>query len=174
MHRPQPSEHASYYAKYIALVPGNDILAELESQRAEIAAFFAKVPDAVGPVTHPPYTWSVNQVLDHVIDGERIFAYRALRIARGDTTPLPSFDEGAFATEAQSNCSRLRDLAADLDLVRRSTIMLFKRLPPATLVRAGIAAGHHVTVRALAWIIAGHAQHHVTILKKRLAKAGAA
>lgn len=168
MRRPDPSEHAPYYRPYIDLVPEVDILAAMESQRAEFAAFLKGVPDDAGPIKHPPYTWSVNQVLDHIIDSERIFAYRALRFARGDSTPLPGFDEQIFAREAQSDRCRVRDLAAELDLARRSSIAMFRRVPENAWTREGVANNNRVTVRALAWVIVGHARHHLNILKKRL------
>lgn len=168
MQRPQPSEHAPYYSRYIDLVDDGDILAALESQRVEMQAMFSTTSDEVGPVTHPPYTWSVNQLLDHIIDGERVFAYRALRFARGDTTHLPGFDENAYAKSAGSDRNRLRDVAADFDAVRNATIMMFRRFPPEAWMRGGIASDNPVTVLALAWIIVGHAQHHMNILRKRL------
>jgi len=168
MPRPQPTEHAPYYGRYIDLVDEDDILAAMESQRAEVQALLARTPDDIGPVKHPPYTWSINQVLDHIIDGERVFAYRALRFARGDMTPLPSFDENEFARNADSDRSRLRDLAAEFDAVRKTTIMMFRRFPNEAWTRGGIASDNLVTVRALAYIIVGHARHHLNILRQRL------
>jgi hypothetical protein len=170
MPRPNPSEHAPYYASYVNLVKEDDVVAAMESQRREFADFLSNVPESAGPLIHPPYTWSVNHVLDHVIDAERVFSYRALRIARGDTTSLPSFDENAFAHEARSDRCRVSDLAADFDLVRRSTIVMFRRFPEEAWSRSGIAAGHAASARALAYIIVGHAQHHFGILRKRLSR----
>jgi hypothetical protein len=168
MHRPSPTEYAPYYGKYVALVPEDDILAALEAQLAELLALLRAVPEEEGNVRHPPYTWSVKEVVGHLTDGERIFGYRALRFARGDTTPLPGFDENEYARVAGFDNSPLADLVLEFEAVRRSHLWLFRNLPEAAWARVGEANGSAVSVRALAYIIAGHGRHHTAILRRRL------
>src|SRR5687768_3417258 len=101
MTRPDPSEHAPFYGSYVELVPEEDVLGAMESQLGEVLSLLCKVPEAEAIVLHPPYTWTIKQVLGHLIDGERIFAYRALRFARGDATELPGFEENDYAREGE-------------------------------------------------------------------------
>ena len=168
MPRPAPSEYAPYYAKYIDLVPEEDILAALEAQLAETLAVLRPAPESQGNVRHPPYTWTVKEVVGHLTDTERVMGYRALRFARGDATPLPGFEENDYAREGQSDRVRLADLVGEFEAVRRSHVWLFRTLPEAAWARGGEANGSPVTVRALAYIMAGHARHHTAILRKRL------
>lgn len=166
--RPQPNEYAAYYGKYIALVPDADIFDLLQSQMKDSLAFLRKVPEAQGDVVHPPYAWTIKQVISHLIDGERIFAYRALRIARGDTTPLPGFDENEYAKMAKTDQLKLGDLVNEFETVRAATLTLLHNLPEEAWTRASTANGYPVSVRALAWIMAGHVNHHMAIVRKRL------
>jgi hypothetical protein len=171
MKRPAESEYAPYYGKYVSLVPEDDVVGVLESQGHDALALMRPVPDPVGDEVHPPYTWSVKQVICHVADSERVFAYRALRFSRRDATPLAGFDEAAFAKAMPLDRLRLGDLVAELDAVRRSSMWLFRNLPDDAWDLGGDANGVHVSVRALAYIIAGHARHHTAILKQRLSGA---
>ena len=168
--RPQPSEYAAYYGKYIALVPDDDILDLLQSQLNDSVAFLRKVPDAQGEIVHPPYAWTIKQVISHLIDGERIFAYRLLRIARGDTTPLPGFDENEYAKTEKTDQLKIGDLVNEFETVREATLSLLHNLPNEAWTRSGTANGYPVSVRALAWIMAGHVNHHMAIVRKRLGK----
>jgi hypothetical protein len=168
MHRPGPTEYAPFYAGYIAHVPEEDVLAALETQLADMLALLRAVPEAQGNVRHAPYTWSVKEVVGHLIDGERIFGYRALRFSRGDTTPLPGFDENEYARAAEFDRLPLRDLIDELEAVRRSNVWLFRNLPAEAWQRSGQANGTPVSVRALAYILVGHGRHHTAILRKRL------
>ena len=168
MHRPAPTEYAPYYARYIDLVPEADPIAALEAQLGETLAVLRPAPEAQGSVRHPPYTWTVKEVVGHVTDTERIFGYRALRFARGDTTPLPGFDEGAYAPAGEFDRVALAGLVGEFETVRRSHVALFRHLPAAAWDRGGEANGVPVTVRALAYMMAGHARHHAAILRKRL------
>ena len=168
MHRPAPTEYAPYYARYIDLVPEADPIAALEAQLGETLAVLRPAPEAQGSVRHPPYTWTVKEVVGHVTDTERIFGYRALRFARGDTTPLPGFDEGAYAPAGEFDRVPLAGLVGEFETVRRSHVALFRHLPAAAWDRGGEANGVPVTVRALAYMMAGHARHHTAILRKRL------
>jgi hypothetical protein len=168
MHRPGPTEYAPFYANYIAHVPEEDVLAALETQLADMLALLRAVPEEQGDVRHAPYTWSVKEVVGHLIDGERVFGYRALRFSRGDTTPLPGFDENEYARAANFDRLPLRDLVAELEAVRQSNVWLFRNLPPEAWARSGEANDTPVSVRALAYILVGHGRHHIAILRKRL------
>lgn len=169
--RPLASEHAPFYAGYVALVPEVDVMGVLESQAREVDALLRSIPETQAGVLHPPYTWTIKQVIGHLIDGERIFAYRALRIARGDATPLPGFDENAYARSGEFDRLKGAQFADEFAAVRRSTVLLFRHLPDAAWSRAGTANGSPISVRASAFIIAGHVRHHVAIIRKRLGRA---
>jgi hypothetical protein len=168
MTRPQSSEYAPDYQPYIALVPEDDILAALETQLGDTLAVLRGVTEAQGNQRHPPYTWSVKEVIGHLTDCERILGYRALRFARDDTTPLPGFDENVYARAAEFDRLPLRDLLAQFEAVRRSYLFFFRGLTEAAWGRTGQANGQPITVRALAYAIVGHARHHTAILRKRL------
>ncbi|MBY0459837.1 MAG: DinB family protein, partial [Gemmataceae bacterium] len=163
------TEYAAFYGKYLALVPETDILPALDSQLDETLGFWRAIPEARGDACHPPYTWTVKQVIGHLIDGERIFAYRALRFGRGDPTPVPGFDENEYAKAVDYTRFALADLVSEFEAVRRSTVWLFRNLPEAAWTRSGEANNSRVTVRALAFIIVGHVRHHNSILRTRLA-----
>lgn len=168
---PQPGEYAEYYHKYIALVPQGEITGLLEKQGDEFAKFLESVADADASIVHPPYGWTIKQVVSHIVDGDRIFTYRLLRIARGDKTPLPGFDEGEYAKTAGVEHLRLNDLVSEFQTVRAATISLVRNLPSDAWLRTGTANGYPVSVRALAWVMVGHLQHHFAIIRKRLAAA---
>jgi hypothetical protein len=168
--RPQPGEYAEYYERYISLVPEGDILAVLNTQLDDTASLLREVSETVGNTRHPPYTWSVKEVVGHLIDGERVFGGRAFRFARGDSTPLPSFDENAYVREGNFDTRTVRDLAEEFEAVRRSNLYLFRQLSGDRWLRTGVASDNTVSVRALAYIIAGHMRHHMAILRKRLAR----
>jgi hypothetical protein len=170
MPRPTTSEHAPYYGRYVALVPEDDILNVLQAQSGEAKALLRSIPEAQASILHPPYTWTIKQVVGHLIDGERIFAYRALRFARGDATPLPGFDENIYARTGEFERVPLKDLADEFDVVRQSTLSLFRNLPDAAWTRTGEANGAPASVRALAFIIAGHVRHHLNIVRQRVGK----
>lgn len=171
MPRPNPTEYAPYYEKYIALVPEDDVLAAMEAHLGDVLALLRPVPEEQGNVRHPPYTWSVKEVVGHMADTERVFGYRALRFARGDATPLPGFDENDYARAAESDRRPLRDLVAEFEAVRRSHLWLFRNLPEAAWSRSGKANDNPISVRAAAYVIVGHARHHTAILRQRLSRA---
>ena len=168
--RPLPGEYAPYYEKYLAAVPGDDILAILEAQRRQMLLLLTGRAEADGELRYAPEKWTVKELLGHICDAERIFAYRALRISRGDTTPLASFDENAYARNSPLSRHPLSDLIEDYIAVRRATLSLFRNLDPAAWTRRGIASSHEVTVRALAYIIAGHELHHRNIIEEKYLK----
>jgi uncharacterized damage-inducible protein DinB len=165
--RPDASEFLAYYGKYIDAVPDGDLLQMLRTQLDETLTLVRGLPEAEGGHRYAPGKWSIREVLSHVIDAERIFAYRALRISRGDTTPLASFDENAYVEASGADARTLADLADELEHVRLGNIALLRSLSDEALARRGTASDAEVSVRALAWIIAGHELHHRTLLRER-------
>jgi len=167
--RPRQKEYAEPYRPYVELVPDGDIVAFLTSQLHDALAFLHGIKEADASILHPPYTWTIKQALGHIIDAERIFGIRALRFARNDPTPLPTFEENAYVRNANFNERTLHDLTEEFELVRRSHLMLFRHLDEQAWLRTGVASGYSVTVRALTYIIGGHAEHHLSIMRKRIA-----
>jgi hypothetical protein len=168
--RPDATEYAPPFEAYIKLVPGGDILTHLEQQIAGTTELLRDVSESEAETRHAPYTWSVKQVLGHLIDAERIFGVRALRFARRDQTELPGFDENDYVRNARFDAQSLSSLVQEFELVRRSHLLFFRGLDGEAWLRSGVANGHPVTVRALAYVIAGHERHHVAILRKRLSR----
>ena len=165
--RPVAAEYAPYYARYIDKVPDGDLLRILEDQGRDTQAVLAGVSEAKALHRYAPGKWSVKEVIGHVTDTERVYSYRALRFARGDAIALPGFDENAWVPAGSFDARSLADLAAELDAVRRATLALFRGLDAAALARRGTASDYAVSVRAIAWIIAGHERHHVALLHER-------
>lgn len=164
---PAASEHAPYYGRYVSRVPSGDIIAALERQGEETFQLLNGLSPEQADFRYAPGKWSIKEVIGHLTDAERIFAYRALRFARGDDTPLAGFDENDYTPAGEFGDRSLGDLVADLRAARASTVALFRGLPATAMTRGGEASGVHVTVRALAWITAGHELHHVTIMRER-------
>jgi transposase len=165
--RPAPSEYAPFYAGYVERVPEGDLLAQLARQLDETRALLGGLPPSRAVHRYAAGKWSVAEVVGHVTDAERIFAYRALRIARGDATPLASFDENAYVPAGSFDRRTLPDLLEELAAVRHATLTLMRGLPAEAWARSGVASGRPVSVGALAYIIAGHELHHVAILRER-------
>lgn len=166
MSRPAPDEFASFYAGYIDRVPAAGPVAALEAQRSRIAALQA-LPESRATHRYADGKWSVKEVIGHVADAERVFAYRLLRIARADSTPLAGFDENQWAAAAPHHHRPVADVVKELLAVREATLALVDSLDEASLVRLTVANGRPVSGRALCWILAGHAQHHLAILHER-------
>jgi len=165
--RPAPGEYAPYYGRYIEKVPTGDLIGTLEGQARDTQGLLAGLTDAKALHRYAPGKWSIKEVVGHVTDAERVFSYRALRFARADKTALPGFDENAWVPPASFDARSLKDLAAELDAVRRATVALFRGFDAAALARSGTASDNLVSVRAIAWIIAGHERHHVGLLHER-------
>jgi len=165
--RPAAAEFDPYYGRYIDRVAAQDILVTLRDQRAEIAGFVADLDPAIADYRYAPRKWTARQVLNHVCDTERIFATRALRVARGETAPLPGFDENAYADASESDRRPLTDLGREFDLLRGATLGMFGAFDDAVWTRVGNANGSPVSVRAIAWILAGHADHHLHVIRDR-------
>ena len=163
---PQETEYAPFYAGYISKVSTAGPIALLENQLEAFGAL-RKVPADEGNHKYSAGKWNVKEVAGHISDAERVFAYRLLRIARGDQTPLPGFDENAWAKAAPHGDRRLADVADELIAVRRATIALVASLDDASLARTTLANNKSVSARAICWIIPGHAQHHIEILRER-------
>ena len=165
--KPDPSEYLPYYARYIALVPDGDVVSTLEGQMRDSQLILLGIPPAVGSYRYAPDKWSVNEMIGHMIDCERIFSVRALRFSRGDTSPLPGFEQDDYVRNASFDSFPLSQLVAELETVRRSTVFLFRHLAEEAWMRKGVANNAEITVRALAYIIAGHELHHREILRSR-------
>jgi len=167
INRPDETEYAPYYGKYMSLVSGDDILKALSDQVSETLTLLRSVPESQAGFRYADGKWSVRELVGHMIDSERIFAYRALRFARNDTTPLPGYEQDDYILNASFDACSLGDLAAEFESVRRATLFLFKHLDGEAWMRRGVASENEVSVRALAYIIAGHELHHMGILRDR-------
>lgn len=165
--RPAPDEYAPYYGRYIEKVGDGDIVRTLQRQIGATAGAVRAIPESRAGHRYAPGKWSIREVIGHLSDAERIFAYRALRIARGDETPLPGFDENAFVSRARLDDRPFAGLIAEYKVVRAASVALFDSLFPEEWNRRGVASGQGVSVRALAWIAAGHEIHHLEILRTR-------
>ena len=165
--RPEPSEYAAFYETYISKVPKGDLLKLLEDQHRDTQQLLAGVSEAKALHRYAPGKWSIKEVVGHLMDSERVFGYRALRFARADAKPLQGFDEQAWIPAGKFDARSLKDLAAELDAVRQATLAMFRGLDAEALARKGTANDKEITVRALAYIIAGHERHHVAILRER-------
>jgi DinB family protein len=163
---PQPSEFNEYYARYIGKVPSTGPLAML---KAQIATFekLGRLSDQDASHRYANDKWSVKEVMGHIADVERMFSYRLLHIGRGDQAPLPGMDEKVWSAVAPHDRRRISDVANEVIAIRHATIALVESLDEAAVARAGVASNFPVTARALCWILPGHAQHHLEVLKDR-------
>ena len=168
--RPGSNEYAPFFAAYIALVPDGDVLSLLSAQVEETAALLAGLTETQARYRYAPGKWSVKDVVGHVADAERVFAYRALRFARNDKTPLSGFDENVFAAAANFDARPLAGIIEELRLVRRATMSLYRSFTPEMIARRGVSNEKELTVRALIYITAGHERHHVRMLQKKYLK----
>lgn len=165
--RPRQDEVGSYYFRYIDLVPEGDVLVELERGLEETRTLLARFGEARGGHRYAIGKWSVKELVGHVIDGERVFAYRALRIARGDATPLAGFEQDDYVAAADSNRRRLADLVEELAHLRAANLLFFRSLLPADWERRGTASNNPFVACAFPFILAGHETHHRRVLAER-------
>lgn len=165
--RPAADEAAPFYQGYIARVHGENIGEQLVDQLAEVERSFGALDDSAALARYSPGKWSIKEVLGHLVDVERIFSYRLLRVSRGDVTPLPGFDENAYVPPAHFDERPLRDLAAEFRAVRLSSVALVNGLPATSWSSIGHADGKPVSARALVYIIVGHVAHHLGVLRER-------
>ena len=165
--RPTPTEAAPYYFTYINQVPGDNALAVIESQADEVLQLCKGISEEKSLLRYVADKWSIRQVLNHVTDTERAFAFRALWFARGFSAPLPDYDQNIAAAGADADKVSWADHTEEFRRVRLATISLFRNLPSEAWMRSGIASNNRFTVRAMAFITAGHVEHHLKILRER-------
>lgn len=165
--RPAASEHQPYYSKYIALVPDGNIVQTLAAERDATLALLGTVSATKSLHRYTAGKWSIRDCYVHLTDTERIFSYRALRIARGDQTPLPGFEQDGYVGPSEADSRDWPSIVDEYRAVRAATIALFANLPLAAWTRTGIASGNPITVNAIAWITAGHDIHHRNLLRER-------
>ena len=164
--RPKSDEYKPYQESYVKLVPDGDILAILESAMEQLTSKLRSVPAERASQPIAPGKWTVKQMLGHISDTERVFAYRALSFARGDSNELPGFEQDDYVREAGSDDCSWDSLIDDFEVVRRSTILFFRHLPEAAWMRSGTANKGLFTVRAIAYVLAGHALYHAAQLEQ--------
>jgi hypothetical protein len=165
--RPQPNEAASYYSKYIDRVTSDDIVDVLAMQLTEARDFLSGISEEQSLHRYAPGKWSMRELVGHINDTERVFMYRALWFARGFEDPLPSFDQEIGFKAADSDSVSWASHLAEFNAIRSSTLSFFRNLPEDAWMRSGVASDSPVTVRALAYIVAGHVSHHLAILRER-------
>jgi len=168
--RPEKNEAGAYYFTYIDRISGTDVVGTIENQLDASVAFFSEISEAKSLYQYAPDKWSIRQVLNHVTDTERAFAFRTLWFARGFDSPLPSYDQEVAALGAESDRIPWADHIEEFRRVRLATISLFGNMPAEAWMRTGIASDNRFTVRAMAFITAGHLAHHLAVLKERYLK----
>ena len=167
MKRPETNEFAQYYNTYISLVEDDNVIPALKAQSAELRAAFSAIPEEKGTFAYADGKWTIKEVLSHLIDGERMFAYRILRISRGDETPIEGFEQDGYIENSNANNRPFAELLEEFDLQRRSNLLLLNNLSDEASRRMGTASGLPVSARALTYIMAGHIRHHIDILNQR-------
>lgn len=165
--KPATDEYAPFYAGYVNAVDTEDIVQYLEDQKTALVAFFHDIKWEQWDQAYAPGKWTLAELVVHVIDAERIFAYRALRIARGDKTPLPGFDENEYVPNSGATLRTPASIVDEWAAVREAGLQLFRNFTPEMWERRGTASDAEISVRALAWITAGHAAHHWRIVRER-------
>ncbi|UKS30770.1 DinB family protein [Paenibacillus sp. HWE-109] len=165
--RPNHEEYSPYFEGYISQVPEGDYQAFLQSQLDEIVAIYAQMTDEQALLRYAPGKWSLKELLGHITDTERVMSYRMLRIARGDTTNLPGFDQDVFIANAAFDDIAVADLLRDFQAVRQATFTLLTTIQEAAWPRLGVSNSSAMSARALAYIVAGHAQHHLNVIQAR-------
>lgn len=165
--RPKADEYAPFYQRYVDRIPGEDPLALLRRQADVAMAFLRNVPEDKREYAYAPGKWTTGQVVSHLIDCERVFSYRILRFSRLDSQPLTGFDENQYVANAEVEDRPYSSLVEELELIRRANLEWFSHFSQAAWLRSGEANGKLVTVRALSFIMAGHFDHHLEILRQR-------
>jgi len=167
MYKPNKDEYNPYYEVYVSTVPGDDIIPVLAAQPGELREILEDVADARGTYAYAEGKWTIKELLSHLIDGERIFAYRMLRISRGDMTPIEGFEQDDYIFNSNANNRTFADLFDEFEYARRSNVLMLKNMDETALKRVGTASDNRISVRALAYISAGHVRHHLRILSDR-------
>lgn len=172
VYKPEPGEYDAYYQNYISQVLESDIRGAYAAQSDDLREIFQGTPDTRGSFAYAEGKWTIKEVLSHLIDGERIFAYRILRISRGDLTPIEGFDQDVYIENSNANNRSFADMLDEFELCRKANVIMLNNLDKAALERMGTASGLPVSARALANISIGHVRHHVNILKERYLNSG--
>lgn len=167
MKRPQPNEYPSFYKNYIDNVKTDNIIKELRDQVLDIQAIISEIPEDKEDYAYADGKWTIKEIIGHIIDTERVFGYRAMRFARKDKTPLPGYDENFYVANANFSKQTLYSLGHEFAIVREANLALFKTWDEDTLSQMGIANKLDVSVRSLLFMIAGHATHHMNVIKER-------
>ena len=162
---PAESEYGAFYAKYVARIPPGSVIDRLDSQLRTVGDLFRAMGEDRAAHRYAAGKWTIRETIGHVTDTERVMAYRALRIARGDTTPLASFDQDRFMEHAGFEARALGSVVEEFTTTREATLAMLRAFPEEAFERMGVASDYPVSVRALAYIIAGHADHHLEILR---------
>jgi uncharacterized damage-inducible protein DinB len=165
--RPSEKDYAPYYKGYIEKIKGDNILGILQEQLTTISDFFKNIPEEKGNYAYAEGKWSIKEVLGHMIDTERVFAYRAFCFARGEKQSLPGFEQDDYVKEGSFNKRELKDLVNEFTLVRKANLALFSSFSEKELNNRGSANKNEVTVLAVLFITAGHTLHHITVLKEK-------
>lgn len=165
--RPDASEYAAYYAGYVSLVTESNILEVLRDQSDEVKAFFSDIPEERAGFRYSPEKWSIREAAGHVTDAERVFSFRAFTFARRDTVALPSFEQEGYVRHAFFDERPLAKIIAEFEALRSANILLLEHLNGEAWTCSGIVNGNPISVRALAYIMAGHVRHHLKVLKER-------
>jgi hypothetical protein len=173
MNRPTETEYASYYQDYVNQVNETDIMAVLRSEIDDLDVLLNRLPAEKETYAYAEGKWTIREIIGHLIDGERVFGYRALCIARGEKQNLPGFEQDDYLRTSPYNRVELEELLSELRLVRLSNIAMFRTLDEEAWNRVGLANNNEVTVRALAFIMAGHLRHHMKVLRERYLSAEA-
>jgi len=167
MSRPQPAEYDAYYEKYVSLVPEDEVITSLAAQSGELEQLFRGVPEEKGTFAYADGKWTVKESLSHIIDAERMFAYRVFRIARGDKTPIEGFEQDGYIENSHANRRGLAELLSEFRLLREANLLFFRNLEAADWLREGTANNVSISVRSLGWIMAGHVRHHIALFQDR-------
>ncbi len=167
MTKPAPTEYSQFYQGYIDQVPESDIVALLETELNDTLTFLESIPSDKYDYAYAEGKWTIKELAVHLVDTERIMSTRALRVGRGDKTPLPGFDENAYVPNSYAANRKVIDILAEFKAVRQSTIALFRSFPDEIWTSLGTASGYPISVRALGYIIIGHIRHHINIIKER-------
>jgi len=165
--RPEANEYGPFYRGYIDLVTESDICEAAETSARDMAALLAGIGEERWSHRYAPEKWSIKQLVGHVTDGERVFAYRTLCIARGETQSLPGFDETDYMRNSNFDRRPFAELVAELNLVRQASIAMLRGFDPAVWQNAGVANNQPITARGVAYAMVGHARHHMNILRQR-------
>jgi hypothetical protein len=167
MQRPKRSEYEPYYQRYVDHVPETEIVPVLDAQPAELRVMFDGVSEGRGTYTYADGKWTIKEVLSHLIDSERMFMYRALRVSRGDKTPIEGFEQEGYIENSNANGRTFADLLEEFSLLRKANVMFFKNFDDIAWTRIGTANDAQISSRALAYIMAGHIRHHEIALRER-------